>query len=214
MPITLIDILKPKNNQPFPLLEDVDLLGGFRVVTNEVARDNIGSKLKKHGMLVLVTDTKIIWSWNAQLVLWEQAIDLNNQGGTTPPVQPNGPVFTAECPNTAMVGDLMYPTVYPNSITYVTFADTYDIAKLPAVGLITEKVDAITCKVQTHGIVTGVFAGLYPGKRYFLGTNHRPVIVPPTAPANGSVFHQPIGVALDPATLILSPSVNLTQVRG
>jgi hypothetical protein len=212
--ITLIDILKPKNGQPFPVVEDIDLLGGFRVVSTDASREAIGPKLKKHGMLCLVSSTKIVWSWNEYSVVWEQVLDLAHGGGVVTPAPSNGPVFDAECPSDTIVGDLVYPVVYPNSITYVVHADTYDIDKLPSVGVIIEKPNSITCKVQTHGLVTGVFYGLSPGKRYFLGTNSRPVLTPPTPPPNGSVFHQPVGVALDPATLILSPSVNLTRVRG
>lgn len=211
MPITLIDILKPKNNQPFPMVEDIDLLGGFRVVATDLNRDAIGVKLKKHGMLVLVSDTKIIWGWNATLSIWEVAIDLNTVGGTAPATQ-NGPIFVAECPSNAIKGDLVYPV--PNWHSTVDFVDVYNVDKLPAVGTIIEKPDPITCKVQTSGIVTGVYSNLLPGKRYFTGTNYRPVHTPPVAPANGMLFHQPIGVALDPVTLILSPSVNLTRIRG
>src|SRR5512144_1959737 len=104
MPITLIDIIKPKNNQPFPIVEDIDLLGGFRVVPNTTARDGIGVQLKKHGMLVLDSSTKIIWCWNQTGSVWEEAIDLNQLSGSTQAV---AGIFTAICPSLAQPGDLV-----------------------------------------------------------------------------------------------------------
>jgi hypothetical protein len=209
MPITLIDILKPKNNQPFPMVEDIDLLGGFRVVASTTSRDATGPKLKKHGMLCLVTDENIIYGWDVPSNSWVTTIDLNviqNPAPTT------GPVFVAECPSNAIVGDLVYPV--PNWRSTVDFADIYNIDRLPAVGTIIQKVDPITCKVQTSGLVAGVYSGLLPGKKYWAGASHRPATTAPTAPLNGAVFHQPIGVALDPATLIFNPSITLTRIRG
>lgn len=64
---------------------------------------------------------------------------LISSGGITPPpvvVNSNGPTFTAECPSTTMLGDLMYPMSAAG--TYVGFADVADISKLPAIGVVIE----------------------------------------------------------------------------
>jgi hypothetical protein len=209
MPVTLIDILKPKNSQPFPLVEDIDLLGGFRVVVADANRDAIGYKLKKDGMLVLVNTTKIIWSWNAPLSIWEVAIDLNNQGGAAS--QPG--VYTAACPALALAGDLVRPVA--STETAVDFVDVTDLTKMPAIGVVTSKPSSTTATVQTSGIVTGVFSGLQPGKRYFSGKNSRPALAAALIPGPGELlFHQPIGLAIDYSIMLMTPSMNLTRVRG
>lgn len=210
MPVTLIDILKPKNNQPFPLVEDVDLLGGFRVVADDSSRNAIGTQLKKHGMLVLVNTTKIIWSWNANSVLWEVAIDLNNVGGGTGSTPG---VYSATCPELALVGDLVRPVAGVG--TAVDFIDVLDMTKMPAVGVVTSKPSSTTATVQTSGIVTGIFSGLDPGKMYFAGRNSRPALPAALVPTTGELlFHQPIGLAIDYTIMLMSPSMSLTRVRG
>ena len=50
MAVNVIDILKPKNGGAFPLVEDVDLLGGWRVVANIAAAAAIPSGKRKAGM--------------------------------------------------------------------------------------------------------------------------------------------------------------------
>lgn len=141
---------------------------------------------------------------------------LAKKGDTwTQPITPTtsqAHLFSAECPSMAVPGDLVYPVA--NWHTTVDFADPNDYAKLPAVGVIQSKSDPITCVVQTHGVLAGVYSGLLPGKTYFVGTGRRPVDTPPVAPVNGAIFHQPVGVAIDPVTMLLSPSVNLTRTRG
>lgn len=209
MSVTLIDILKPKNNQPFPLVEDIDLLGGFRVVVADANRDAIGYKLKKDGMLVLVNTTKIIWSWNAVLSIWEVAIDLNNQGGAA--TQPG--VYSAACPSLMAVGDLARPVA--STETAVDFIDVNDLTQMPAIGVVTQKPSPTTAVVQTSGIVTGVFSGLSPGQRYFSGKNSRPALAAALIPAPGELlFHQPIGLAIDYSIMLMTPSMSLTRVRG
>jgi hypothetical protein len=120
--------------------------------------------------------------------------------------------FVAECPSNAVVGDLVYPVA--NWHPTVDFVDIYDYAYMPSIGIIREKADPITCKVQTRGLMVGTYNGLFPGQKYLAGPDHRPTRTIPTAPPNGSVFIQHLGVALDPVTLIFNPSVTVTRVRG
>lgn len=130
-------------------------------------------------------------------------------GGVLPPSTPQLTTFGAECPSTAMVGDL----VYVSGPGEVALADYTDSAKLPAVGCITAKSDAITATIQTHGVVVGAYAGLSPGAMYCIGSNSRPALQ--VSPGVGqSLFYQAIGVALDPVTMVLSPSIMMTRVRG
>jgi hypothetical protein len=120
--------------------------------------------------------------------------------------------FVAECPSTAVVGDLVYPV--SNWHPTVNFVDIYSYSLMPSVGIIKSKSDPITCKVQTRGLLVGVYNGLFPGQKYLAGPDHRPTRTVPTAPQNGYVFLQHLGVALDPTTLIFNPSVTVTRIRG
>lgn len=77
MPINIIDVLKPKNNGNFPVVEDVDLLGGFRVVSDLTERDAIASGKKKAGMVVRIANTGDYYQWSGSD--WEDwRIDAGN----------------------------------------------------------------------------------------------------------------------------------------
>lgn len=119
--------------------------------------------------------------------------------------------FIGECPNTTLVGDLVYVS---GSTRSVALADFTDADKLPSIGCVTAKFDPITCKVQTTGLVAGVYSGLLPGATYYLGDTGRPVAGVPAPDPGQALFQQAVGVALDPTTMILSPSTLLVRVRG
>jgi hypothetical protein len=60
MAVTIIDTLRAKNAGTFPLVEDVDQLGGWRVVADLTARDAIPSSKRKVGMWVaVISDGKV-----------------------------------------------------------------------------------------------------------------------------------------------------------
>jgi len=64
MAIRVIDIIKQKNNAIFPLLEDVDLLGGFRAFLTTGERNdlvNFPTTYRKVGMFVWTDDTAKLW---------------------------------------------------------------------------------------------------------------------------------------------------------
>ena len=208
MPVVLIDTLKPKNNQPFPIVEDTDFLGGFRVVKANVDRDAIGPKLKKHGMFCYVSDSKMVWSWDAPSVSWVEAIDINE---LAPSSQPSG-LFVAACPSTALPGTLVHP-ISGSGIT-VELADPHFISNLPAAGCVISNPSPLTAVVQTAGIVSGIFTGLTPGKTLFLGKNSKPSSTAPVPTSGELLFHQPIGIAVDFVTALLIPSITLTRVKG
>lgn len=65
MPIEVISTLKPKNSGQFPVVEDVDIMGGFRSVADEAERDSIPQKDLKEGMLVYVVDKDKYYSRGA-----------------------------------------------------------------------------------------------------------------------------------------------------
>lgn len=83
MPVHLIDILKPKNNGSFPVAEDTDLLGGWRVVGNLTARDAIPAARRKEGMWVAVISESKIYSLvgGVENTNWQEVVF---GGGPTP----------------------------------------------------------------------------------------------------------------------------------
>jgi hypothetical protein len=54
MPIYLIDKIKAKNAGNFPMVDDIDLFGGWRVVADTTARDAIPTEKRAEGMRVKV----------------------------------------------------------------------------------------------------------------------------------------------------------------
>jgi len=62
MPVTVIDIIKPKNAQPFPIVEDAEFLGGFRTVADHTERDAVPSERRKLGMWVYTRSDGKVWT--------------------------------------------------------------------------------------------------------------------------------------------------------
>lgn len=65
MPIELIDIIKPKNNAQFPMVEDIDFKGGYRTVQDIIHRDAVPSANRKPNMLVYTQNEDKLWRWGA-----------------------------------------------------------------------------------------------------------------------------------------------------
>lgn len=52
MPVYIISTLKQKNGAEFPIVEDIDLKGGYRIVADISARNGIFTSMRKEGMRV------------------------------------------------------------------------------------------------------------------------------------------------------------------
>lgn len=139
-----------------------------------------------------------------------KSIAIAGGGGGTTTVD-IGNKFTGVCPTDSTVGDLVYVSGPGKAVDLV---DITDAAKIPTVGCIIEKASASVCTVQTHGLVSAIYSGLTPGRMYFAGVDSRPIEAPPVPGVGVSRFLQIIGVALDPTTLILSPSTTITLLNG
>jgi hypothetical protein len=116
----------------------------------------------------------------------------------------------AACAADDDVGDLVYvagPAIA--GVAQVSRIDIGSAASMPAVGIITAKLSATSCRVALSGIVS--IAGLTPGARYFAGADGQPTSSRPSAAAGGT-FIQSVGVALDETRLILTPSTFMTKV--
>jgi hypothetical protein len=83
--IEVIDIIVPKNDGNFAVVEDINILGGWRVVPDITARDAIQSGRRKEGMNVYVLSTgetfKLIggitndkWSSRSEIDNWVRVI--------------------------------------------------------------------------------------------------------------------------------------------
>ena len=61
MPIPLISKIKPQNNAPIPMYDDIDAYGGFQVRNDEADRDNIPVANRKPGMMVYTVSDGYFW---------------------------------------------------------------------------------------------------------------------------------------------------------
>lgn len=73
MAIVLIDEINPKNAGDFPMVQDVYLKGGYRVVANTTARDAITTQRRSEGMAVYVISNTTLYYLNADLTNWTAA---------------------------------------------------------------------------------------------------------------------------------------------
>lgn len=121
---------------------------------------------------------------------------------------------TAVCSVTDNVGDLVY-------ITGDLIGPDYQVArvdplneKMPAVAVIVSKISAARAVIQFDGNVKGIYNTLVAGKTYFASELGRPSLTPPAPTLGGKAYVQPIGVAVDSDVLKLSPSEQMTILRG
>ncbi len=108
-------------------------------------------------------------------------------------------------------GDAVGNLVYSLADDEVETIDITDSAKMPAVGIILEKITATTCVVQTFGAYDS--AGLTPGNRYWAGPAGTPTNVIPTASPGGIAILQVIGFAHTPDELFLDPELQAHKLR-
>jgi hypothetical protein len=78
MPIFLIDEIQPKNAGDFPMVQDVYLKGGYRVVADTTERDAITDQRKTVGMVAHVVSDGEDYRWNGtiwDLVIYSSAVN-------------------------------------------------------------------------------------------------------------------------------------------
>jgi hypothetical protein len=100
-------------------------------------------------------------------------------------------------------------------VAQVATADPSTLAKMPAVGVVTDKTSPTTCTVQRLGRVDLSASALTfsPGSRLFVSLTGAVSGTVPAASASpsGYVFVQPIGVATAAATLEFNPSMSVIR---
>jgi len=106
----------------------------------------------------------------------------------------------AECLGSNLVGDWVYIRDIVLGGKYrVDTAIPSNPTKVPAAGIIIEKIDETNCKVQWFGKLKGIVTGLNPGKILYLGAAGKTSQVPdPTTP-------QPLGVAIGEDEILIEP---------
>jgi len=114
--------------------------------------------------------------------------------------------FFANCSEADAVGELVYVSGATLGVLDVAPVDIADPAKMPARGTIESKQSGTVCFVRTHG-VSGGFAGLAEGQRYFAG-NGAPSASPP---ASAGEIVQLVGVAVSETELYLDLSGQLMR---
>jgi len=113
--------------------------------------------------------------------------------------------FVADCPASVVVDDLVYVTGPAISgVIQVDIVDVTLVAKMPAIGIVIEKITSTSCRVLTQGEVTPTLT-LVPGKRYFAGASGSLAVAMPTPATSGIAFSQPVGYAIDTNRLLFDP---------
>jgi hypothetical protein len=121
----------------------------------------------------------------------DDAVDFFNQ-------QAAGDLLT--CPATVSIGDV----VYISGSGAVDKAFAAPPTPTPdAIGFVTKKPTATTCRVENNGLSPSIYVGLVPGSTYYLSdvTPGAITLVPPSA--SGSTV-QEVGTAASPTQLIFN----------
>jgi hypothetical protein len=107
---------------------------------------------------------------------------------------------TVDCLAGDAIGDLVYCSGMPvGGDLQVAKADATDPDKRPPIGVIASKVSSTECTIQYGGLTEELYAGLTPGKTYWLGSAGLPVEDPP-----GGHPCQYIGVAVSDKVIALN----------
>lgn len=134
MPIELISKIKPKNGGLFPIVEDVDVEGGFQVRADTTDRDSIPTANRKIGMLVFVQSNSTYYTLNggitnsnwiaaalgSSIVAETIAVTANGQTSFTlsqPPAQPTAVSMFVNGLRQTYTTDF---TVSSNIVTYIS----------------------------------------------------------------------------------------------
>jgi hypothetical protein len=121
------------------------------------------------------------------------------------------PTFDLEalCTAAENIGDAVYINADKVGDKYqvrkVDVDDVADTKKAIGIGILTDKESATECTVRLFGALTGVYGGLQPGARLFVGTDSRPNTTPPAYPGGGKRILQKIGYVLASDTIMVSP---------
>lgn len=111
------------------------------------------------------------------------------------------------CQAADAVGDLVRTSGAVAGGRYqVQKVDVDELGTYPAWATIISKNGATECEIQRGGVISGLYTGLIPGRRYFVGSDARPNLV---APTSAGAYLQVIGVAVGSSELLFSPQLTM-----
>ena len=140
-------------------------------------------------------------------------IDLNIAGGVTP--GDATVTFTAVCPTSVSLGDVVY--ISGDKVGGMHQVDKVDITsflKMPAIGIVIQKLTSTTAVIICSGEVAGVYGSLMPGKTYFADSNARLISTAPGSPSTGVQFVQAVAYSLASDTLFVRIHKPLVRVSS
>jgi len=142
-------------------------------------------------------------------------IDLNPGFASGTPPGDATVTFDGIFPAATSVGDVVYISGDKIGSYYqVDKADIYTIIKMPAIGVIIQKYTSTTGRILCSGEVTGIYAGLTPGKMLFVNAASRLDEAAPGSPTTGIVNVQPLAYSLSSDTIFLKPESPTRRVSG
>lgn len=121
-------------------------------------------------------------------------------------------VELAQCAAGDGVGACVYTTGDRVGGYYqVGTADPSDRGKMPAVGMIVQKLTPTVCFVKFEGVVEGVYSDLTPGELLFVGDGGG---LDDEMPAGNSKYVQSVGTSLGSDVFRLEPNLLMTRRRA
>jgi hypothetical protein len=123
--------------------------------------------------------------------------------------------FDALCLSTDQLGDVVYISGDKIGSYYqVAKVDITTTTKMPAIGIIVQKLTSTTCVVMYSGEVTGLYTGMTPGETMFANSSSQLSETPPGAPTTGIVAVQAIAYSLSSDTIVVKPELPTIRVSG
>jgi hypothetical protein len=118
------------------------------------------------------------------------------------------PTFEGTCSTSEAVGDVVFVNGPGKDVRKTDIADPN---KVSSVGVVISKPTTTTCVVQVSGLISGIYTGLTPNSRYFLGADARPTATKPTGSEGSPTLVVALGIAIDTNLFLLRPT---TVVRA
>lgn len=160
MPIFVISTIKQKNYAIFPLIEDADLLGGFRSVPLQanLTDATIPLSYRKEGMFVWTNDTGKLWRLNVDLASWTELAFGGGAGDALVDTRPTSSNVTVGDPVSIDAAGSFLPALAGVGGPHEVYGIALSTVVAPA------PVDVVT-----SGVVTNPAWVLTPGAVYYLG---------------------------------------------
>jgi len=118
----------------------------------------------------------------------------------------------ADCSLAELVGDFVYLVGPPvGGRDQVRKVDPSDVLKMPAVGVIINKLTDTFCQVQWMGETPAIFESLTTGKPHYVGPDARVTGVVPISPTG--LFAQIVGLATSPTRFYVRPENHMTRLQ-